>query len=65
MPSVIMLNGTFKPYMLSVYMLSAFMLIVFMLSVFILSVDMLNVVAPYSLHFIFSWRVSTWQTLPN
>ncbi len=46
MLSVIMLNVTFKPFVLNVVMLSVVRLNVVMLSVFGLNVVMLSVVAP-------------------
>jgi hypothetical protein len=56
MLSVIILNVTYKPFMLSVVILSVIMLSIIMLSVFMQSVVMLNVVmlsvtAPSSQHF--------------
>ncbi len=62
MPSVIMLNVTYKPLMLSVIMLNGIMLIVVMLNVtykslivnvVMLSVIMLSVVAPLNLQHCF------------
>ncbi len=49
MPSVIRLNVTYKPFVLSVVMLNVVMLNVIMLSVVRLNVVMLSVVPPFFL----------------